>query len=53
LPAELANDLKRAANDIATQEANLQKRRNERENIRLNFEADIKRFAELRAIAPR
>jgi hypothetical protein len=53
LPAELANDLKRAANDIATQEDNLQKRRDERENIRLTFEADIKRFAELRAVAPR
>ena len=53
LPPELANDLKRAANDIATQEANLQKRRDERENIRLTFESDIKRFGELRAVAPR
>lgn len=53
LPPELANDLKRAANDIATQEDNLQKRRDERENIRLTFEADIKRFGELRAVAPR
>ena len=53
LPAELANDLKRAASDIVTQEDNLQKRRDERENIRLTFEADIKRFGELRAVAPR
>ena len=53
VPPELAKDLERAANDIATQEANLQKRRDERENIRLTFEADIKRFGELRAIAPR
>jgi hypothetical protein len=53
LPPELAKDLKRAASDIATQEANLQKRRDERENIRMTFEADIKRFAELRAVAPR
>ncbi|HUG04271.1 MAG TPA: DUF4124 domain-containing protein [Steroidobacteraceae bacterium] len=53
VPPELANDLKRAANDIATQEDNLQKRRDERETIRMTFEADIKRFAELRAVAPR
>ena len=53
LPAELENDIKRAASDIATQEANLQKRRDERENIRQTFEADIKRFGELRAVVPR
>ncbi len=53
LPPELANDIKRAASDIATQEDNLQKRRDERENIRLTFEADIKRFGELRAVVPR
>lgn len=53
LPEDIAADLTRAANDIATQEANLIKRREERENIRLTFEADIKRYKELRAIAPR
>jgi hypothetical protein len=53
LPAELENDIKRAASDIATQEDNLQKRRDERENIRQTFEADIKRFGELRAVVPR
>ncbi len=53
LPEELTLDLDRSANDIATQEANLVKRREERENIRLTFEADIKRFKELRAVAPR
>jgi hypothetical protein len=53
LPPELAHDLKRAENDIATQEANLQKRRDERETFRMNFEADIKRFGELRAVVPR
>jgi hypothetical protein len=53
LPGELALDLKRAQTDIATQEANLQKRRDERESIRMNFEADIQRFKELRAVAPR
>lgn len=53
LPDDLAADLARSANDIATQEKNLQKRRDERESIRMNFEADIKRYQELRAVAPR
>ncbi|HEU0224578.1 MAG TPA: DUF4124 domain-containing protein [Steroidobacteraceae bacterium] len=53
LPEEIAADLTRATSDIATQEANLLKRREERENIRLTFEADIKRYRELRAMAPR
>jgi hypothetical protein len=53
LPEEIATDLTRAANDITTQEANLVKRREERENIRLTFEADIKRYKELRAVVPR
>jgi len=53
LPDEVALDLERAANDIVTQEGNLEKRRQERENIRQTFEADIKRYQELRAIAPR
>ncbi len=53
LPEELATDLERSADDIATQESNLVRRREERESIRLNFEADIKRYQELRAIKPR
>ena len=53
LPDEVAADLERAASDIATQESNLVRRREERENIRLTFEADIKRYQELRAIKPR
>ncbi len=53
LPEELTLDLERSANDIATQEANLLKRRDERESIRLNFEADIVRYKELRSIGPR
>lgn len=53
LPDELAADIERSASDIVTQEANLLKRREERESIRLNFEADIKRYEELRAIKPR
>lgn len=53
LPEDISLDLARSANDIATQEKNLQKRRNERESIRTNFEADIKRYQELRAVLPR
>jgi hypothetical protein len=53
LPAEAAADLARSASDIATQESNLLRRREERENIRLTFEADIKRYQELRAVVPR
>jgi len=53
LPDEIATDLERSASDIATQESNLQRRREERENIRQTFEADIARYKELRAVAPR
>src|SRR5688500_10791424 len=53
LPEELAADLERSANDIQTQQANLVRRRQERENIRQTFEADIQRYQELRAIKPR
>lgn len=53
IPDELATDLARSASDIQTQETNLIRRREERENIRQTFEADIKRYQELRAIRPR
>jgi len=53
LPEELALDLQRSTSDIGTQQQNLEKKRLERETIRTNFGADIKRFTELRAIAPR
>jgi len=53
MPEELSLDLRRSATDIVTQQENLVKRREERENIRQNFEADIKRYMELRAIGPR
>lgn len=53
LPEEISRDLEQSASDIDTQQANLLKRRQERENIRQNFEADIKRYQELRAIRPR
>ncbi|HKX98426.1 MAG TPA: DUF4124 domain-containing protein [Steroidobacteraceae bacterium] len=53
LPEDLASDLEQSASDIQTQEANLVRRREERENIRKTFEADIARYKELRAIQPR
>ena len=53
LPDELAADLDRSASDIQTQESNLVRRREERENIRKTFEADIERYKELRAVKPR
>jgi hypothetical protein len=53
MPDEIARDLERSASDIDTQQANLVKRRQERENIRQNFEADIKRYQELRTVRPR
>jgi hypothetical protein len=53
LPEELAADLARSASDIQTQEANLLRRREERESIRQTFEADIQRYQELKAIRPR
>jgi hypothetical protein len=45
--------MQRSKSDIETQQKNLDKKRLERETIRTNFGADIKRFRELRAIAPR
>ena len=53
LPDELAADLEQSASDIQTQESNLVRRREERENIRKTFEADIARYKELRTIKPR
>jgi len=52
LPEELALDLQRSTSDIGTQQQNLEKKRLERETIRTNFGADIKRFKELKAIVP-
>jgi hypothetical protein len=53
LPQDISLDLEQSASDIETQERNLVKRREERESIRLNFEADIARYKELRAVVPR
>ncbi|MBM5812485.1 MAG: DUF4124 domain-containing protein [Gammaproteobacteria bacterium] len=53
LPEGLAADLERSRSDIATQAANLAKKREERASILAAFAADIQRFQELRAVAPR
>ena len=53
LPEDLASDLEQSASDIQTQETNLERRREDRENIRKTFEADIARYKELRTIQPR
>src|SRR5262245_146918 len=53
LPEDLASDLEQSASDIQTQETNLVRRREERENIRKTFEADIARYKELRTVQPR
>lgn len=53
LPEGLAADLERSRSDIATQAANLAKKREERASILAAFAADIQRFKELRAVAPR
>ena len=52
LPAELALDLQRSGSDIVTQQQNLEKKSLERETIRANFGAEIKRFKDLRAVEP-
>ena len=53
LPEGLALDLERSASDIETQQQNLVKKQKERETIRSDFETDVKRFKELKAVAPR
>jgi hypothetical protein len=53
IPEGLAQDLRRSESDIVTQLDNIKKKHQEREVISANFEADIKRFKQLREIAPR
>lgn len=53
MPEGLGADLDRSRSDIATQERNLAKKREERAAILASFAADIQRFQELRAVAPR
>lgn len=48
MPEGLADDIARTKSDLHTQEANLQKKRDEREAVNAKFDADIVRFKELR-----
>jgi hypothetical protein len=50
LPEGLAADLEQSASDISVQEANLQKKRDEREAVNRQFDEDLRRFKELRKI---
>jgi hypothetical protein len=52
LPERLAEDLVRATTDIATQERNLEAKRQELETLKTKFASDIARFRELKNIAP-
>lgn len=48
LPEGLAADLEQSASDIRVQEANLQKKRDERVAVDRQFDEDLKRFRQLR-----
>ena len=50
LPEGLAADLEQSDSDIRVQEANLQKKREEREAVNQKFDEDLERFQELRKI---
>jgi hypothetical protein len=50
MPEGMADDLKRAENDIRTQELNLDKRREERKALNRQFDADVARYRELRGM---
>lgn len=50
LPEGLAADLEQSASDIRVQEANLQKKREEREAVNRQFDEDVRRFKELRKV---
>jgi len=50
MPEGMAEDLKRAENDIHTQQTNLDKRREERAALDRQFDADVARYQELRGM---
>lgn len=50
MPEGMADDLKRAENDIRTQQLNLDKRREERAALVRQFDADVVRYKELRGM---
>ncbi len=49
MPDQIADDLVHIANDIRTQEQNLQEKKHEDAMMRAQFESDIARFKELKA----
>jgi hypothetical protein len=50
LPEGLAADIEQSASDIRVQEANLKKKREERDAVNRQFDEDLARFKELRKI---
>ena len=50
MPEGLAEDIARSESDIETQERNLQKKRDERAGVSAQFDADVRRFKELRGL---
>lgn len=50
LPEGLAADIEQSASDIRVQEANLQKKRDERDAVNQQFDEDLARFKELRKV---
>jgi len=50
MPEGLAEDIARSESDIETQERNLQKKRDERAGVNAQFDADVRRFKELRGL---
>lgn len=50
MPEGLAEDIARSMSDIQTQERNLQKKRDERDAVNAQFDADVQRFKELRGL---
>jgi hypothetical protein len=51
MPDDLAEEMVRALSELRTQNAALELRRNERQNVITQFDGDIKRFKELRTSA--
>src|SRR5688572_9029755 len=51
MPDDLAEEMVRAMSELRTQNAALELRRNERQNVVTQFDGDIKRFKELRTSA--
>jgi Domain of unknown function (DUF4124) len=50
MPDQIAEDLVRVGNDIRTQEQNLREKRSDEATMKKQFESDINRFKELKAV---